>query len=54
MDEELDPYDSEEYRKFVAECEKNCCCDAKYRPCDGALVGGICEFQTDADDEESL
>lgn len=39
--EEKDPYDSEEYREFVASCAKDCHCPETV--CDGVLSGGFCD-----------
>lgn len=36
-----DPYQSEDYQKFVEEISKTC--DADDSPCDSCLSGGICD-----------
>lgn len=41
---ESDPYQSEEYQKFVEESAKECHCHPDCgRPCDGVLAGGLCD-----------
>lgn len=39
-----DPYQSEEYQKFVASMVKHCQCRANNCPCDGVLAGGPCDM----------
>lgn len=39
-----DPYESEEYQKFVASMAKHCHCRANNCPCDGVLAGGLCDM----------
>jgi hypothetical protein len=39
-----DPYQSEEYQKFVESMAQYCHCEpACNRPCDGVLAGGLCD-----------
>lgn len=39
-----DPYQSEEYQKFVESMAEYCHCAAPHpRPCDGVLAGGPCD-----------
>ena len=47
-----DPYESDDYQRYVAECSKHCACDKDI--CDSVLSGGICEGRTqeDHDDDE--
>lgn len=55
-----DPYESEEYQKFVEDMVQFCECESMYaRPCDGVLAGGLCDRQLDCEyfndyDEEDL
>ena len=42
-----DPFQSEEYAKFVESMIPHCRCAANYRPCDGVLAGGLCDEMTD-------
>jgi hypothetical protein len=44
-----DPYQSEEYAKFVASMVPHCHCAERYRPCDGVLAGGFCDGIKDDD-----
>lgn len=49
---DVDPYQSEEYQKFVASMVQYCHCGERHRPCDGVLAGGICDgIKDDRDDE---
>lgn len=41
---EEDPYQSEEYQKFVASMVPVCQCRANNCPCDGVLDGGPCDM----------
>ena len=43
MSENCDPYQSEEYAKFVDSMLKYCHCCRGNRPCDGVLAGGVCD-----------
>lgn len=38
-----DPFESEEYARFVEEMAKSCRCAPSVRPCDGVLAGGVCD-----------
>ena len=39
-----DPYQSEEYQKFVESMVEHChCTPGQHRPCDGVLAGGLCD-----------
>lgn len=39
-----DPYQSEEYQKFVESMVEHCRCTPEgNRPCDGVLAGGLCD-----------
>lgn len=39
-----DPYQSEEYQRFVEIMVAHCHCTPEHhRPCDGVLAGGICD-----------
>lgn len=38
-----DPYETEEYQKFVEEQAQYCFCESGDRPCDGVLAGGLCD-----------
>ncbi len=56
--EDKDPYESEEYHKFVQSMVEHCHCEPyENRPCDGVLAGGLCdgvieiERRDDGDDE---
>lgn len=52
---EEDPYESEEYQRFVESMVPHCHCAERHRPCDGVLAGGLCDnMQDDPDrnDEE--
>jgi len=47
-----DPYQSEEYQRFVESMAEHChCTPGHHRPCDGVLAGGICDdMQWENDD----
>lgn len=46
-----DPFDSEEYQKFVQSMAPLCRCKESNRPCDGVLAGGLCDdFQDEPED----
>jgi len=53
-----DPYQSEEYQKFVESMVQYCHCCERNRPCDSVLAGGICdgvkesEFWDSMDDDD--
>jgi len=50
-----DPYQSEEYAKFVESCVPHCHCSERNRPCDGVLAGGICDgIQDDDRDSDTM
>jgi hypothetical protein len=38
-----DPYQSEEYQKFVEIMVEDCHCHEAIKPCDGVLAGGLCD-----------
>lgn len=39
-----DPFDSEEYHRFVEAMAVHCRCEPiSARPCDGVLAGGLCD-----------
>lgn len=38
-----DPYQSEEYQRFVDSMFHECHCKESNRPCDGVMVGGLCD-----------
>ena len=41
---DLDPYESEQYAKFVESMASSCRCTPDFhRPCDGVLAGGLCD-----------
>lgn len=46
-----DPYQSEEYQRFVDSMMPLCHCAERYRPCDGVLAGGVCDGIKDERDE---
>lgn len=50
---ESDPYQSEEYARFVASMVPHCHCCERNRPCDGVLAGGICDGVTEPEREET-
>ncbi len=41
---DVNPYETEEYQRFVSEMAKHCQCRANYCPCDGVLAGGPCDM----------
>lgn len=43
--QEEDPYQSEDYQRFVATCGEHC--HAEDAPCDSCLAGGICDVPSD-------
>lgn len=43
FDQTADPYQTEEYQKFVESMIPLCHCAEKHRPCDGVLAGGVCD-----------
>jgi hypothetical protein len=51
-----DPYESEEYHKFVESMVEHCHCSPEsMRPCDGILAGGLCDdlhFDREAERED--
>lgn len=55
-----DPYQSEEYQRFVESMVQECHCKESNRPCDGVLAGGLCDgieeeperYEDKEDDEE--
>jgi len=49
---EQDPYQDEEYQKFVSSMVPHCHCGERNRPCDGVLAGGVCEGIKDERDDE--
>ena len=46
-----DPYQSEEYARFVEGMIPHCRCSERYRPCDGVLAGGLCDGLSDERDD---
>ena len=44
---EVDPFETEEYQRFVESMVPYCRCRMDLRPCDGVLAGGICDGITD-------
>lgn len=54
MNRHVDPYETEEYAKFVASCVPLCHCSESMRPCDGVLAGGICDGIGDRDEPEKF
>lgn len=50
--DESEPYQSEDYQRHVAECEKHCECATQHCPCDGVLAGGICDGRVEEDVDE--
>lgn len=49
---EEDPFQSEEYQKFVESMVPHCHCAERYRPCDGVLAGGVCDGIKDDKDSD--
>lgn len=57
---DVDPYQTEEYARFVESMIPLCHCRESNRPCDGVLAGGVCdgvqepreEFDRDDDDDQ--
>lgn len=47
---EEDPYQSEDYQKYVAECAKHCECS--HEVCDSVLAGAPCEMRIRDDDDD--
>lgn len=47
--QEEDPYQSEDYQRFLAECAKECTCS--HDICDSVLAGGVCEDIHDYHDD---
>lgn len=59
MNTEEDPFQSEEYAKFVESMVPLCRCRESNRPCDGVLAGGPCDevkdqLETEENDEWKL
>jgi hypothetical protein len=50
--EEQDPYETEEYQRFVASMVPHCHCRESNRPCDGVLAGGVCDNQQEDEHDE--
>jgi hypothetical protein len=50
--QDVDPYQSEDYQRYLAECAKHCHCD--HDICDSVLAGGPCEgrIRDEPDDDE--
>lgn len=48
-DFEKDPYETEEYQKFIASMVPHCQCRANNCPCDGVLAGGPCDMVREED-----
>lgn len=51
---DADPFQSEEYVKFVESMVPLCHCKPSNRPCDGVLAGGICDGMVDDPEPEEL
>lgn len=60
-DPNANPFESEEYARFVLSMVPLCHCRESNRPCDGVLAGGICDgmkeepepdYPFDEEDEE--
>jgi hypothetical protein len=48
-----DPFESEEYQRFVESMAPECHCRSGNCPCDGVLAGGVCDnIQDDPDSTE--
>lgn len=45
-----DPYASEDYQRYIAECVEHCECTDEL--CDSVLAGGLCEMRIREDDDE--
>ena len=46
--DEQDPFEAEEYQRFVADCASQCRCTRGV--CDGVLAGGPCDGIVDDED----
>ena len=46
-----DPYESEEYQKFIESMVPLCHCSPRNKPCDGVLAGGVCDGINDDSDQ---
>lgn len=46
------PFESEEYDRFVESMVPHCHCRESNRPCDGVLAGGICDDIKDEPESE--
>jgi hypothetical protein len=44
-----DPYNSEEYQKFLDEMSEFCFCEYD-KPCEGVLAGGLCDRKREDDE----
>jgi len=44
-----DPYQTDEYQQYVAECAK--CCECSNEICESVLAGAPCEMRIHEDDE---
>jgi len=49
-----DPYETEEYQRFVSEMAQHCQCRANNSPCDGVLAGGPCDMLQEEQPHESF
>lgn len=47
-----DPYESQEYEKFVQGMARHCHCKESNRPCDGILAGGVCDGITEDEEDD--
>lgn len=43
MNTPIDPYETDEYAKFVASMAAHCHADLQNRPCESCLAGGMCD-----------
>ena len=50
---EVDPFETEEYQRFVESMVQYCRCKTSACPCDGVLAGGLCDGITE-DDRDSI
>lgn len=49
--DEADPFQSEEYARFVESMVPYCHCSSRNCPCDGVLAGGLCDGLTEDESE---
>jgi hypothetical protein len=48
--EDVDPYATEDYQRYVAECAKQC--DCSHDICESVLAGAPCEMRIYDDDDD--